>query len=202
MSICTHCKNEINSFICDRCSSLNDIDENSSYFHLFFNEERLSYSLNDLEKRYYQLQKRIHPDLFRNASNEQKSLSAHYSEKINDAFKILKDPIRKAKYYADFHGIYQLSDKIPIEVIDDIFDIQELLQSPELSENEIQELERYQKKFKEIQKNNIAEIDSLFKKLDQQESNEDDKNLLNIIINKSAYLKRILAQIEDKIDEL
>ena len=101
-----------------------------------------------------------------------------------------------------YNNIYELSDKIPMEVMEDIFEIQELLQKNELSSDEISELELYLKQFKKIQKKSIEEIEQFFNKEKRNTPSQNDKNLLNNILNKSAYLKRIRSQIEDKLDEL
>lgn len=60
--------------------------------------ETYDIDLAKLEANYKNLQKAIHPDLFSNKSEEEKTVSAKVSTAINNAHNKLKNPITRAAY--------------------------------------------------------------------------------------------------------
>jgi len=58
-----------------------------------------------LERRYYNLHKKVHPDYYNHSSPTEKQYSATYAAVINEAYTILKDPVLRAKYLLALQGI-------------------------------------------------------------------------------------------------
>lgn len=51
-----------------------------------------------LEKRYYMLQKQLHPDKYAGKGEELKQLATEYSTYVNMAYRVLRDDEKRAKY--------------------------------------------------------------------------------------------------------
>jgi len=77
----------------------------SDYFTLFGLSKIYTQDLQVIKARFYQLQKKSHPDNFINATPQEKRLSVEQSAMINEAFKTLTDPIKRATYLLKCHGI-------------------------------------------------------------------------------------------------
>lgn len=58
-----------------------------------------------LEKSFKNLQKAVHPDLFGTRSRTEQELSADASSNINIAYKVLRNPVTRAQYLLQLHGI-------------------------------------------------------------------------------------------------
>ena len=67
-------------------------DAYNSFFTLFQLPEHLNLDVVELEKKFYALSRRLHPDRFaaKPASEQEAALAA--SSNLNDAYRTLKDP--------------------------------------------------------------------------------------------------------------
>lgn len=69
-----------------------------NYFFLFNLPLIFNINLSILEKSYFKLQNKIHPDRFILLSNKKKKNSLKFSIYINKAYYILKDPLKRSIY--------------------------------------------------------------------------------------------------------
>lgn len=63
-----------------------------------------------LERRYVDLQRRLHPDRFATRTAREKALSQAQAVGLNEAFETLADPLRRAVYLLHLAGIDVLSE--------------------------------------------------------------------------------------------
>jgi molecular chaperone HscB len=63
-------------------------------------------STNDLERKYKDWQKKLHPDLFQCNSEEEKENSAHQSAQVIKAYNVLLKPLSRAEYLLQLQGIH------------------------------------------------------------------------------------------------
>ena len=59
----------------------------------------------ELAVRYRELQRRVHPDKFANASDQERRLSLQMTAQVNEAFQTLKDPVRRGRYLLSLRGV-------------------------------------------------------------------------------------------------
>lgn len=76
----------------------------NNYFLLFKIPEQFTVNACDLDSNYNNLQLKFHPDLF-TQNNSEKDLAIQSSAYINEAYKILKDPLSRAKYILNLRNI-------------------------------------------------------------------------------------------------
>ena len=58
-----------------------------------------------LEGAYRDIQARIHPDRFAGAGQAEKRASMQWTTRVNEAYRILREPVQRAKYLLELHGI-------------------------------------------------------------------------------------------------
>lgn len=58
-----------------------------------------------VERRYFELQRRLHPDRFATKSPKERQLSQAQATSLNDAYETLMDPLRRAVYLLRLSGI-------------------------------------------------------------------------------------------------
>ncbi len=75
------------------------------YFTFFGLPRKLNVDLNGLEKEFYALSRRLHPDGFFSASEVERLWSLEQSSQLNDAYRTLKDPIRRTEYLLRLEGV-------------------------------------------------------------------------------------------------
>ena len=77
----------------------------SNFFELFGLPVSFDVDLNQVQHHYMELQKRVHPDKFANASDQEKRLSMQQTSWINEAQATLKDPVLRATYLLKLKGV-------------------------------------------------------------------------------------------------
>ena len=75
------------------------------YFTFFGFSRKLELDTALLEKEFYALSRRLHPDLFSQAGEREREWSLEQSSMLNDAYRTLKDPIKRTEYLLRLEGI-------------------------------------------------------------------------------------------------
>jgi molecular chaperone HscB len=75
------------------------------YFTFFALPRHLNLDTALLEKDFYALSRRLHPDVFSQATERERAWSLEQSSMLNDAYRTLKDPIKRTEYLVRLEGI-------------------------------------------------------------------------------------------------
>jgi molecular chaperone HscB len=75
------------------------------YFTFFGFPRKLNLDTAALEKEFYALSRRLHPDVFGQAGDQERAWSLEQSSMLNDAYRTLKDPIKRTEYLLRLEGI-------------------------------------------------------------------------------------------------
>jgi molecular chaperone HscB len=75
------------------------------YFTFFDLPRKLELDTTALEREFYALSRRLHPDVFAQANDRERAWSLEQSSMLNDAYRILKDPIKRTEYLLRLEGI-------------------------------------------------------------------------------------------------
>src|SRR5437868_503363 len=75
------------------------------YFTFFGFSRKLNLDTALLEKQFYAFSRRLHPDLFAQATAQERTWSLEQSSMLNDAYRALKDPIKRTEYLLRLEGI-------------------------------------------------------------------------------------------------
>jgi molecular chaperone HscB len=76
------------------------------YFKFFGLSRKLNLDVATLERDFYALSRKLHPDLYAQGSEaEQQRWSLEKSSQLNDAYRTLKDPIARTEYLLRLEGV-------------------------------------------------------------------------------------------------
>jgi molecular chaperone HscB len=75
------------------------------YFSFFGLPRRLNLDIAALEKDFYELSRKLHPDLNARAGSQEQEWSLQQSSLLNDAHRTLKDPIKRTEYLLKLEGV-------------------------------------------------------------------------------------------------
>jgi molecular chaperone HscB len=75
------------------------------YFAYFGLPRKLNLDLAALEKDFYELSRKLHPDLNALAGSQEQEWSLQQSSRLNDAHRTLKDPIKRTEYLLKLEGV-------------------------------------------------------------------------------------------------
>lgn len=83
-----------------RSSGLNQAD----HFELLGLARGFEVNPQDLEARWKERAAAVHPDRFANSSDAEKRVAMQWSAAINEAYRVLRDPLRRAQYLCELAG--------------------------------------------------------------------------------------------------
>ena len=89
---------------CASCAKVQPPAE-MDYFSFFGLGRKLNIDNGWLEKDFYRLSRKLHPDVYARASADEQSWSLQRSSLLNDAYRTLKDPIARTEYLLQLEGM-------------------------------------------------------------------------------------------------
>src|SRR5208283_2236374 len=75
------------------------------YFTFFGLPRKLNLNVAALEKDFYELSRKLHPDLNAQSGSQEQEWSLQQSSLLNDAYRTLKDPIKRTQYLLKLEGV-------------------------------------------------------------------------------------------------
>ena len=75
------------------------------YFTFFGLPRKLNLDIAALDKDFYELSRKLHPDLNARAGREEQQWSLQQSSMLNDAHRTLKDPVKRTQYLLKLEGV-------------------------------------------------------------------------------------------------
>jgi len=76
-----------------------------NHFELFQLPQRFDVDPGTLDKAYREVQNRVHPDKFTNATDTEKRVAMQWATRANEAYQTLKSPFKRAAYLCELNGI-------------------------------------------------------------------------------------------------
>jgi len=135
---CSVAHNESTLF-CPHCSKIQP-PPGSDYFSVFGLEPRLNLDLAALELEFHRLSRKLHPDRFARAQQNERQWSLAGTALLNDAYRTLKDPLRRTEYVLKLSGSHTAepaaplvsiaangkkhdSPRVPADLLEEVFDL-------------------------------------------------------------------------------
>jgi len=103
-SACWSCGSMRAAHFCNACGKVQP-PLPADYFSFFGLPRKLNLDPAVLEREFYQLSRKLHPDLFARSSAEEQGWSLQKSSQLNDAYRTLKDPITRTEYLLKLEGV-------------------------------------------------------------------------------------------------
>jgi len=104
-----------------------------NHFEVFGLERRLGIDAAALQRRFYELSRRYHPDFHASTSPEDQAQALAASARLNAAYRTLRDPIARIDYLVRLEEGRETKEgasekpKAPPELLEEMFEIQEAL---------------------------------------------------------------------------
>jgi molecular chaperone HscB len=103
------------------------------HFEVFGLPRRLAIDTAELQRKFYELSRRYHPDFHQTAPPEEQARALEASARLNAAYRALRDPILRVEYLVrleegrDTKEGATVKPKAPPELLEEMFEIQEAL---------------------------------------------------------------------------
>jgi len=157
-----------------------------NHFELFGLPISLKIDRGKLASKYFELQKKYHPDFFTRGTEYERELALETSSQVNKALKILKNEDETIKYLLRLKGLLEEEEKyqLPPEFLMEMMELNE-----ELSENSAQQISG-------IEKEIYLEVKAIIENYDDATTTTAELLKLKEYYYKKKYLQRILDRIE------
>jgi molecular chaperone HscB len=104
--ICWSCEKDAGGGVfCGACRAIQPAESDLDRFAVLGAEVRFDVDEAELERKYRELHRLVHPDRFARADARARRASLARSVQLNQAWKTLRDPVKRAEYLLELHGI-------------------------------------------------------------------------------------------------
>ena len=101
---CWSCGDMRAAHFCEACGHLQPARP-TDFFSFFGLPRKMNIDLADLEREFYSLSRKLHPDLYARADAREQQWSLQKSSQLNDAYRTLRDPIARTEYLLKLEGV-------------------------------------------------------------------------------------------------
>jgi molecular chaperone HscB len=81
------------------------IDLAQNHFELFGLPARFAVPVEALERSYHDIQGRVHPDRFADATDAERRQAMQWATRVNEAYETLREPLKRARYLLALRGV-------------------------------------------------------------------------------------------------
>jgi molecular chaperone HscB len=159
----------------------------------------LNLSVDDIQQRYYALSRELHPDRFMQKPEAERQRALDMSSALNDAYRTLKDPIKRAQYLLTLEGFdvgEQRSKDVPPELLEEVFELNMALEEMRGGDHSARpQLEQAEKNFTGMLSDTDQQLQSLFAQYDSSQSREVLTQIRNIL-NRRKYVQNLVSEVE------
>jgi molecular chaperone HscB len=177
--------------VCQGCHTLYPLPKSVDYFGLLGLPRRYDLDTAEVSERFVSVSRHVHPDYFGTAGDEMRSLATRLTAELNDAVKVLSDPVLRAAYLLETSGGPSAAEDrgVPADVLSDAMALREEIDEALASRDEkAQGALRAKVETKQMElMNDIAELARLLPRADQM-----DKVALRRKINAAKYYNNML----------
>lgn len=202
----------------------------SNYFEVFSLPAKLQIDTAALEKQFYVLSRKLHPDRFASRPVAEQEAALAESSQLNDAYRTLKDPVLRTQYLLKLEGVEleeqskaatdaaratggQKKQIVPPELLEEVFELNMQLQEmraakqmgedePELRRDLMTAKDSFDTKMVETQ----AELEGLWARWDEVLDAGDESGKLTVrdamvaLLNKRSYLRNLVRDVNEALE--
>jgi molecular chaperone HscB len=194
--LCWSCREETGYHpFCRHCIKIQPAEDLGDYFSLFHLDRTFVIDPEQLRRPFYELSRKFHPDFYSRRSADEQTLARNNTAYLNQALKVLSDPIRRAEYLLSLMaGSCSSNPTPPQELFEEILAVGEVLLNDFLSADDRRKLMGAAGAFRSRQTALIGSLAPLFNRL--RDGDQSTKAEIESRLNNIKYLRTILARIE------
>ena len=157
-----------------------------NYFELFELPVSIQIDKSKLARKYFELQKKYHPDFFARGTEHEQEQALEISSQLNKALKIFKNPDQTIKYVLQLKELLEEEEKyqLPPAFLMEMMELNE-----ELSAESVQQINGLESQL-------YSEVQPIIENYDDASATTANLLKLKEYYYKKKYLQRILERLE------
>lgn len=207
---CWNCEQETSGRpFCPQCGKITPRPPGATLFDMFAMPPAYDVDIPALEKQFRELSLRLHPDRFAQADARERRLSLEQSTALNEAYKTLKDPSRRAFYLLKLHGVdldredSAAQRDMPVEFLEEVMELREELEGA-MNAKDVTRAQAMAVDVTARQREALHEAADALRALQQQHSAAEEQELVkkaSHAMGRVRYFTRFLEQVEEFEEE-
>ena len=190
--------------------------ERIDHFALFDLPRKLWIEMSALEQTFLQLSWKLHPDNFVNAPAEERERSLKRSSEVNDAYRVLRDPVARVEYLLEIEGARKEGEhkqQAPPELLEEVFELNESLDELREAKESGGDLAALKSRLESAQHNfqeKLGEVDEQLQVAAQQwdaavdaKAGDNDRKAimvrLNELLNRRSYIRNLVNSVAEEL---
>ena len=204
VSECWNCGQRVDAVLfCPACKSLQA--PAAGFFTFFGYPERLSLDTAELQKRFYDLSRQLHPDRFTSKSAREREYSLEATAILNDGYRTLRDPVKRAEYVLKNRGMAiaeQRSKNVPPELLEEVFELNMALEEMRGGDESARpQLEGARQHFRGMLADIDGELEHQFRAFDEADEAGRGPVLqrLRATLDRRRYIENLVREVEKEL---
>lgn len=189
------------SLFCRYCDSLQR--PTADYFRFFGLEARLKIDAAQLEKRFYELSRLLHPDRYMRRSPIEQQYSLEATAILNDAYRLLRDPVARAEYVlkqAGFESVEPRAKSLDPALLEEVFELNEALEEFRRGDRSARgALEQARQRFLRLRAGIDGELEGLFARYDESRAREVLAEIRKVL-DRRKYVQNLVEQLDRELE--
>ncbi|HXR17158.1 MAG TPA: Fe-S protein assembly co-chaperone HscB [Terriglobales bacterium] len=200
------------------------------YFTFFALPRKLHLDTALLEREFYELSRKLHPDLCARADKREQEWSLEQSSLLNDAYRTLKDPIRRTEYLLRLEGV-ELEEQskaatekarstgeikkqvVPPDLLEEVFELnmqlEELRAQKKLGEDDpalVEEIGKQKLELEQKQDSLAEELKTYWSNWDELVDSGTEENRRKIrdkmldLLNRRSYIRNLVRDVSEVLE--
>jgi len=163
---------------------------------------RLAVDGEELERRYHAASRALHPDRHQTAEARARQLSERASAALNRAYRTLRDPVARGRYWLELHGnpLHRENKEVPPALAADVFETQEKLE--ELRSSATPVLRDEVRRLHDALVARLAGLEADLSRLYAGANGDGMLQELKRRLSEIAYLRTLLGDVEEALGEV
>jgi molecular chaperone HscB len=217
--VCWNCHERAQgTHFCPSCGKLQQIAGNADFFALFEMPRKLWIEMNALEQKFLQLSWKLHPDNFVNATVTERELSLKHSSELNDAYRVLRDPVARVEYLLSLENVRKEGEhkqQAPPELLEEVFELNESLDELSEAKSAGSDLAALKSRLESAERNfgeKLGEVDAQLQEtartwdvaVDESADDAARKKImarLNELLNRRSYIHNLVVNVAKELGE-
>lgn len=132
---CKHCGAGAPSdaHFCPQCDKILTLARHGDYFSFMGLPRKLDIDLGDLDDRLRKMSRQFHPDYYHNATAAERLASLERSSYLNDAYRVLRNPVLRVEYLLRLEGLapntrQEATTQVPPGLLEEVFEFNERIE--------------------------------------------------------------------------
>lgn len=196
------------SLFCPACEAIQPLPVNADYFQILGIERRLVLDGTSLERRYFDLSRRLHPDRYQTGPSQARIASLDSTAALNRAYRALRDPVERGAYWLGLQGesLGENNNRVPPALAEQVFDVQDKLaqlrETGEPGSPLLQQVRNIRADLERQREVLAARLQDNFNRWDAGTA-DDPKALtadLKDLLSQVAYLRKLMRDVDKELN--